>query len=197
MATARSVDGMNRMSRTAAPDYDALVVRIAHSRDRLAYETLFRHFAPRLKAWLIRAGMAEGAAEEVAQETMLNVWRKAEQFRPDRATATTWIFTIARNLRIDHVRRDLRRVLPDHDPSDDPAPPPAADADILAAERDERIREAMALLPPEQLAALRLSFFEDRPHSDIAETLSIPLGTVKSRLRRAVQTLRIMLKDIA
>jgi len=124
---------------------------------------------------------------------MIAVWNKADKFDPSRGTVSTWIFTIARNLRIDAFRRENR---PDFDPNDpafvpdDIAP---ADAELDARGEAEQLHHAIAALPEEQAALLKLSFFEDQSHSAIAARLNIPLGTVKSRLRLAFDKLRATL----
>ncbi len=166
-----------------------LIVSIAERGDREAFTGLFDHFAPRVKSYLLRLGTAPEAAEELAQETLLTVWRRAGSFDPARAAASTWIFTIARNLRIDLSRRDGRA-----QPTDDPStfnPGPAAPDEALGACQDEiRIAAAMAGLPKEQAQVIKLAFFADKPHSEIASELGLPLGTVKSRLRLAMARLR-------
>jgi len=164
------------------------IVAIAKERNRDEFAALFQHFAPRVKGYLVRTGASASLAEELAQETMLTVWRKAEQFDPARASASTWLFTIARNLRIDAARRT-------RDPSAFAAEiePEAPEEPFVAVARRQSqavIREALKQLPAEQREVLSLSFFEDRPHSEIAATLKIPLGTVKSRVRLAVSKLR-------
>lgn len=178
---------------TKGDDFAALIEAIAAYRDRDAFGRLFDHFAPRIKGFLIRSGASPGAAEELAQEAMLSIWRKADQFDRTRAGAASWIFSIARNLRVDGLRREQRAMLIDVDPSEEPDSPPAPDAEMLAGERDARVRTALAQLPAEQLRVVQLSFFEARPHPDIADELKIPLGTVKSRLRLAVKHLRELL----
>src|SRR5581483_9993020 len=129
---------------------------------------LFAHFAPRLKAHLIRLGSRADAAEELAQETLLTVWRKAALYDPARAGAAAWIFAIARNLRIDAARH-ARLPLPEPDPADAP------DAPVAAAERARRVRAALDSLPREQAEVVRLAFFDDRPHAQIEQALGIPL----------------------
>jgi RNA polymerase sigma-70 factor, ECF subfamily len=174
----------------------ALVVAIAERADREAFATLFSYFAPRVKGFLMRRGANAGLAEEIAQETMLSVWRKAVHFQADRGSASTWIFTIARNLAVDRLRRD--------------GPPPgavaeqveedavdSAEAAMLSAEREQRLRAALVTLSPEQNTILQLSFFQDRPHSEVAAALGIPLGTVKSRIRLAIARLRLLLDDLS
>ncbi len=179
------------------PDFAGLIQTVARQADREAFSTLFRHFAPRLKTMLIRGGASGQAAEELAQETMLLVWRKAAQFDPQKAGASTWIFTIARNLRIDAFRRERHpdTLLPD--PSEEAEEPLPADRILAAAERDGRVRAAMKLLSPEQAEVVRAAYFLDRPHAEIEKQLGIPLGTVKSRLRLAMAKLRAALEDLA
>ncbi len=173
-----------------------LLIAIARDRDRQAFARLFQYFAPRIKTFLMRPGLASGVAEDLAQETMLAVWRKAASFDPGRAGVSTWIFTIARNQRIDYLRRT--RHLPEDaaDPSDNPDGPQSAEATIIEIERDARIREALSQLSAEQAAVVRLSYFNDKPHVEIARELDIPLGTVKSRVRLAMQRLRALLDDL-
>ena len=180
------------MRDAGAPEFTVLIGRIAAAADRSAFAELFQHFAPRVKSYALRLGAAGPAAEELAQETLLAVWRKAAQFDPSRASASTWIFTIARNLRIDALRRE--RPLPA--PEDDADPAPLADQLLAGAEEDGRVRKALKSLPPEQLQVIELSFFTETPHSAIAERLGLPLGTVKSRLRLAMARLRTLLEDL-
>jgi RNA polymerase sigma-70 factor (ECF subfamily) len=170
--------------------FDDLVLAVARTADRAAFAELYRHFAPRVKAYLIRLGADDGAAEEVAQEAMLVVWRRARSFDPAQAGVGTWLFTIARNKRIDMIRRERR---PEIDP-DDPAlvrePEPAADNLIHAAEREAVVRAAVARLPREQADLVLMAYVDDLSQSQIAERTGVPLGTVKSRFRLAFQRLR-------
>jgi RNA polymerase sigma-70 factor (ECF subfamily) len=174
-------------------DYDQLIVAVARTRDRDAFARLFQHFAPRLKAWLIKGGAADAAAEEFAQDAMLTVWRKAELFDSRMARASTWIFTIARNRRLDALRKDARVPPVELIPAD--TEPDRPDALLEGRQDAGRIREAMAALTPEQAQVLHLAFFLDQPHSAIAERLHLPLGTVKSRIRKAMLKLRVMLEQ--
>lgn len=154
-------------------------------------------FAPRVKGFLLRSGLPAAAAEDLAQDTLLTVWRKADQFDRSRAAASTWVFTIARNLRIDSLRREQRIALIGVDPSECPDEPQRPDAATLANERDRRVREAMDELPEEQIQVVELSFFEGKAHGEIAHKLSLPLGTVKSRLRLAMKRLHECLVDLS
>ena len=192
LAAPRRRESTGVKAAASAQDFNALIVRIATGADRAAFAQLFQHFAPRVKSYGLRLGATDPAAEELAQETLLAVWRKAAQFDPERASASTWIFTIARNLRIDAIRRER----PAPPPEDDADPSPLADALLSGAEQDGRVRQALGALPPEQLQVIRLSFFSDAPHSAIAESLGLPLGTVKSRLRLAMMRLRALLEDL-
>lgn len=190
-------DGMTAddLARPQSPDDASLVLAIATGRDRGAFVALFSRTAPRLKSWFMRTGLAADRAEDLAQETMLAVWRKADTFDPNRGSAATWIFTIARNQRIDALRR-AGRPLPDaDDPSFAPAEPVAPDAAYDMLQDEERVRAALHDLPAEQAEVVRLAYFEDRPHGEIERALGIPLGTVKSRLRLAMGRLRARLLD--
>lgn len=187
---------------SAAPDetpparFAAQIRAIATLRDREAFAALFLHFAPRVKSYLMRLGAAAPMAEELAQETLLTVWRKADLFDPARAGASTWIFTIARNLRLDAARSERRRGGLDDDPMAPPAEP-LPDTLVSVGQRDNRIRDALENLPPEQAEVVRHAFFGDKPHSEISTELGLPLGTVKSRLRLAMARLRQALGDLA
>lgn len=178
-----------------------LVRAVAEHQDRTAFAVLFKHFAPRVKTYLMRAGADPDAAEDLAQETMVALWRKAALFDARQAGVSTWVFTIARNLRVDRYRRQggavevLSAEQADLDsmPEDAPAP----DERLHARRCEHRLREALRRLPPDQVRVLHLSYFEDQPHARIADELGIPLGTVKSRVRLAVAHLRKLLDGLA
>lgn len=170
---------------------------IARDQDRVAFAELFSHFAPRVKAFMRRSGASEAQAEEIAQEAMLAVWRKAPLYNPSAAGAATWIFTIARNLRIDAIRRETRggAIRVDEVEAEyETDGAPAADQQMETAQSEARLREALKALPSEQRKVIHMSFFEEKAHSEIAETLKIPLGTVKSRVRLAMKRLRALLE---
>lgn len=172
----------------------ALIWRVAAASDRTAYAALFKHFAPRVKAYLRRAGMEGAEAEEVTQEVMLALWRKAGSFDPARAGASTWVFAIARNARIDHARRRRDAALPAMPELEDDGQAPSAEALSLTAEREGLVRTALCGLTPEQQEIVQLSFFSEAPHTAIASALNLPLGTVKSRIRLAMAKLRARLE---
>lgn len=173
-----------------------LLDAVAQAQDRNAFARLFAYFAPRVKSFLIRSGLADAVAEEVTQEVMIAVWRKASYFDPGRAGASTWVFTIARNRRIDWLRRARSRTT-DHvpDPDDEADTQPSGEDIALMADREKAVGKALATLPDEQATVVRLSFFSEKPHAEIARELGIPLGTVKSRVRLALNRLRALLDD--
>lgn len=176
--------------------WEDLLIAVAENGDREAFSRLFRHFAPRIKTFMMRLGVSDAGAEELAQEAMMAVWRKAPSFDPARAGAGTWIFTIARNLRIDLLRREKRPEIDPNDPMLVRDPEPAVDDAMDAVQREAGVRRALAELPPEQAEVVSLSFYEDTPHAEIAARLMIPLGTVKSRLRLAMKRIRAQLGDL-
>lgn len=192
LSSEKSVDLMSAELEDAFV-YDRLIEAVAMRRDRDAFARLFEHFAPRLKAWLMKSGANAVAAEDFAQDAMLTVWRKADLYDPRKARAATWIFTIARNRRLDMLRRDARAL---------PTPEIELAAhevmrpdDILTIVDDaRRVQDALSQLKPDQVEVLRLAFFLENPHSEIAQHLNLPLGTVKSRIRNAMIKLRTILE---
>lgn len=172
-----------------------LLASVAEQRDKAAFMELYDHFAPRVQAYLLRLALEPAQAEELTQETMLTVWRKAPQYDPAKASAATWIFTIARNRRIDAVRRERHFEADPTDPLLLPDEEPSADQRLEATQREALVRSALKALPSDQVEIVSMWYFDDKPHSAIADELGIPLGTVKSRLRRAFQTLRDVLGD--
>jgi len=187
-------DGVGSTDRTT-PDKDvwvACMVAVRDARDEAAFARLFEHFAPRVKAFLIRSGAEATLAEECAQETMVTLWHKAHLFDPGRASVATWIFTIARNRRIDALRRQKRP-----EPEDLPwGPEPEPDqADALALQQEsEHLGAALAALPDKQRVLIEKAYFGDLTHSEIAAETGLPLGTIKSRIRLALDRLRHAMK---
>ncbi|WP_245601027.1 sigma-70 family RNA polymerase sigma factor [Marinobacterium jannaschii] len=173
--------------------WSAKLVVLGERKDRAVFAELFSHFAPRLKSYVIRLGLPDAAAEEVVQEAMLSVWRKAHLYRPEKAAASTWIFTLARNLCIDRMRKDRYPMceLPEEEP--DPSERHAGTDSLVA----DRISAALSRLPEAQAQVVYLSFYEGRSHSEISERLGVPLGSVKSRMRLAFDKLRELWGDEA
>lgn len=172
-----------------------LLSAVAERQDRAAYSELFAYYAPRVKSYLLRLGADNAQAEEIAQDVMVTVWRKANLFDRTQASVSTWIFRIARNRRIDLFRRAKR---PDLDPEEEmilPAGVAAPDAQVEALETETRVRAAMRDLPEEQLSLLRLAFYDGLSHREIADKLDVPLGTVKSRIRLAFAKMKARLDD--
>jgi RNA polymerase sigma-70 factor (ECF subfamily) len=169
-------------------DWAALVCAVRDRQDRAAFAALFRHFAPRVKSFLMKSGADAGLAEECAQDVMATLWQKAHLFDPARASVSTWVFTIARNRRIDALRRSRRP-----EPEDLPwGPEPEPDqAEALEAQQEtERLGAAMARLPDKQRALIERAFWGEVSHSEISAETGLPLGTVKSRIRLALDRLR-------
>lgn len=173
----------------ATLDDSQLLLRIAE-RDRLAFAELFGRFAGRVKSFLLRYAMPDDQAEEIAQEVMVQVWRKAASFDPSRAAASTWIFAIARNRRIDAIRRAVRREADPHDPILQPEPQPDGGTLVGQSQRAQLVRSALDTLPEAQRSVLKATFFDGLSQSEIAEREGLPLGTVKSRVRLAFARMR-------
>ena len=172
---------------------ESLVAAIAGSADRAAFKELFQRYAGRIKGFLMKGGARGDQAEEIAQDVMVTIWRKAASFDPGKASAATWIFTIARNRRIDLIRRERRPEPDPEDPLYKPDAPVTPQQALAAQDRDRRVREALDGLSDEQRQIVRMSFFIGLSHGEIAEKLEIPLGTVKSRTRLAFTRLRTAL----
>ncbi|MFN3764563.1 MAG: sigma-70 family RNA polymerase sigma factor [Aliihoeflea sp.] len=178
------------MTTQSPQDHARLAARVAVDRDRAAFAALFDHFAPRVNGYLQRLGMERSQAEDLAQEVLAVLWHKAHLFDPSKSSLATWLYRVARNRRIDHLRRDKSDRLDPADPIFEPDAPEPADEALDAARRDERVRLALDTLPPEQIELIRLAFFAGLTHSQIAEKTGVPLGTVKSRIRLAFSRLR-------
>lgn len=181
-----------------APDLsdNELLVRVATRQDRDAFARLFKGLSPRVKSYMMKLGAAPDTAEEIAQETFVTVWRKAAQFDRSKSSAVTWTFTIARNLRIDRLRKDNRPALDPNEPMLVPDGPPSAFQQIEQAAVVDRVTASIAELPADQQEVIRLSFIEGLSHREISDKLDIPLGTVKSRLRLSFEKLKHSLGDI-
>lgn len=182
------------MSSELHKKFAVLAARVAEGRDKEAFAELFDYFAPRVKAYLRRLNLDEGAAEDLAQEVMIVLWHKAHLFDPAKSSLGTWLFRIARNRRIDVIRRDKSDLLDPDEPMLQPSAVEPADQIIDADQRDERVRLAMSSLPDQQVELVRMAFFLGLSHSQISENTGLPLGTVKSRIRLAFGRLRSVLE---
>jgi RNA polymerase sigma-70 factor (ECF subfamily) len=177
-------------------DASALLLRVAEHRDKQALAALFTLFAPKLKSMMLRLGATEALADDLVQETMLTVWRKSHLYARRKGAASTWIYTIARNLRIDHVRRLSSRPYADVEALEIESDAPSSQQIIETDETVSRVKAALAILPKEQMEILSLSYEHDLSQTEIAEKLGLPLGTVKSRMRLAYEKLRPVLGDL-
>jgi RNA polymerase sigma-70 factor (ECF subfamily) len=165
---------------------------IRDKQDQAAFAEVFAHFAPRVKAFLMKSGASPDLAEDVTQEVMATLWRKAHMFDPTKASVSTWIFTIARNRRIDVLRKQRRP-----EPEDLTWGPEAEpdQADVLALQQESaQLGEAIAALPDKQRELIVRAYYGELTHSEIADATGLPLGTIKSRIRLALDRLRHQLK---
>lgn len=189
------------MSKTSSasgdgPDWGELLSRVANKGDTLAFRKVYDHFAPRIKAYAINQGMHQ-QAEELVQEVMTSVWRNADKYCGSLASASTWIFTITRNQRIDLLRkkgRTSREMTVDTEelwqiPTED-----TTIRSIQAMSTEKRMRQSIGELPEEQMIAVRKVYYEGKTHQEVAEELNVPLGTLKGRLRLSMKKLRVMLE---
>jgi RNA polymerase sigma-70 factor, ECF subfamily len=195
MVTALAFAGMEMRARIMSDESD-LLKRIAERRDREAFARLFDHYAPRVKSFMMRKGASAEQAEDLVQETMISVWSKAGMYVQERGSVTTWIFTIARNLRIDRLRREKTSLYTDIDDYDAESDDVAQDDALGRLQEDGFVAKALAQIPEEQRQLLILSYVEDLPQSEIAKRLQIPLGTVKSRMRLAYRRMKKLLETV-
>jgi RNA polymerase sigma factor (sigma-70 family) len=182
-------------ARARRGELDDLLTAVGATRDGRAFSVLFHHFRPRVQAQLVRLGLGPAAAEDLTQDVMETIWQKAHLYDRSRSAAITWVFQIARNRRIDVKRRSRECCVPAEDFFTIPDPSVACDEHLDARQRQDYVRNALGALPQEQLALVKLAFFEGLSHSAIARELGLPLGTVKSRLRLACARLQRLLAD--
>ena len=171
-------------------NWSEAINRISEFEDTVSFSQLFDYFAPRVKAYVMKLGASSSVAEDLTQEVFVNVWRKASQFDSTKANASTWIYTIARNLRIDAFRKEKRPMPDPNDPAMVPDPIKTSEDIVFSNERADIIKSVLDELPDDQRKVIQLSFFEDMTHSEIANRLNLPLGTVKSRIRLAFQRIK-------
>jgi RNA polymerase sigma-70 factor (ECF subfamily) len=172
-------------------------VQIGRHSDRAAFTRLFRHFAPLIKAFALSgSALSASHADELVQEVMVKIWQKAGAFDPEKAAASTWVYTIARNCRTDMFRRlqkfDTPLAAEDFSPEQSEEEPFMQLQNRRSA---ERIHEMMRKLPPEQTQILAKVYMEGKSHAEAAAELDLPLGTVKSRVRLAIQKLQVQFEE--
>jgi RNA polymerase sigma-70 factor (ECF subfamily) len=187
--------GKHKVTAQAAAKRTAWIAQIhavRDDKDRAAFAELFGYFAPRVKSFLMKSGASPDLAEECTQEVMATLWNKAHMFDPTKASVSTWIFTIARNRKIDLLRKQ-RRPEPEDLPWGPEAEPDQADAMGLQQET-EQLGQAMSKLPVEQQSLIERAYFGELSHSEIAAETGLPLGTIKSRIRLALERLRHEMK---
>jgi RNA polymerase sigma-70 factor (ECF subfamily) len=196
-------NNMNESSQTpsSSPDESqqmaGLLVLVAGNQDRTAFMQIYGYFAPRVKGFLVSRGLTTHAADDVLQEVMMAIWNKAGSYDPAKAAVSTWIFTIARYKYIDRLRRESRHKSESDDLIDlKESDAPIADDNVLQDQRQNAVQAAIANLPADQQSVIFLSFIKGLAHSEIAEKLGLPLGTVKSRIRRAFARLREELGEV-
>lgn len=187
----------NEAARDKLATLSACMSKVAHKRDKLAFAELFDHYAPLIRAYsLAREPGADLVADELVQEVLSRVWLKADKFDSRIANLNTWIFTLARNCRVDYLRRNSRYVT-EIDPTElfenieDEGPSPFQVAHQSRTE--ERIRVGLEALPREQAEILTTVYLEGKSHQQASEELRLPLGTVKSRVRLALKKLEVLI----
>lgn len=194
MTTKKAVSMNDSTAANDAPDWGALLARVAENDDKAAFRAIYQHFAPRIKAYAINQGFSQHA-EVLVQEVMTNVWRNADKYSASLASVSTWIFTITRNQRIDILRKLNRTRAEIVIETEDLWQIPTEDTTICSIQNlstEKFVKAAIDKLPEEQMIALRKVYYEGKTHEEVAEELNIPLGTVKGRLRLSLQKLRVM-----
>jgi len=169
-------------------EWTLCLLRVRDTQDQAGFVQLFNHFAPRVKSYLMKAGGSETLAEEATQEALATVWQKASLFNPAQASASTWIFTIARNKNIDAIRKQKRPEPEELDwiaeKEDD------ASIALETSQEESGLRLAVSKLPEAQRTLIERAFYGEMSHSEIAAETQIPLGTIKSRIRLALERIR-------
>jgi len=191
-------DGIRRKTGKSpqAELFARLLKDVADHRDRQAFAQLFEHFGPRLKGFMMRKGANAELAEDLVQDAMIAVWNKAGMFSPGKGSVTTWIYTIARNLRIDRLRREGSRYFTDIDDYEEASDDPASDDIVIGRQQDAAVTEALQVLPDDQRQVIVMAFMDDMTQAEIADKLDVPLGTVKSRMRLAYRKMASVLEGL-
>ena len=174
----------------ADSELSSCIELIGKNQDKSAFSNIFKYFAPRLKSFLIKAGSTDMQAEEVIQEVMIAIWTKSSTYDSSKSSVSTWVYTIARNKRIDKIRKERRHYLSESDEGLEIPVDSTQEKEIFSAQISNSLNRYMSNLPEEQSRLLKLSYFYNKTHADISEELKIPLGTVKSRIRLALTKMR-------
>lgn len=184
------------LAETTSDEWSDLLVKVGSDKDRESFTRLFQHFAPLLKGFLMKgSNIGHEQAEELAQEAMIKVWRRADSFNRQKSSASTWIYTIARNCRIDWIRKEVRRQRDiNADDLYEPGDENPSQVSLVQLRNKRKIRDSIELLPQEQIEVISKIYFEGKTHSEVSEELSLPLGTVKSRIRLALKRLNVQLE---
>ncbi len=163
---------------------------IGESQDKSAFSSIFKYFAPRLKSFFVKLGCSDSQAEEIIQEVMIAVWTKSKTYDGTKSSVSTWIYTIAKNKRIDKIRKEKKHNIVESDESLEIPTASKQEEQLLSTELNEKIQHSLQFLPKEQAELLKLSYFYEKTHTDIAKDLCLPLGTVKSRIRLALSKMK-------
>lgn len=190
MESSNGREAPSKPAGNAGHDLEADLQAVGNRADRNAFKRIFLVMTPKLKAYLISTGQSQNEAEEILQETMLKVWRKASLFDKNKSAANTWIYSVAKNARIDRIRKETRPAPDPDDPYFTPDPPETGEQSVSRSQDGEIIRKAMQILSVDQIQIIKMSFFEDKSHAEISEELGLALGTVKSRIRLAFGKIR-------
>lgn len=178
----------------------ALVQRMARGDRGPALEEFYARYAGLAMALLLRILGSRAEAEELLQELFVELWRRAPQYDPARASVGTWVTTIARSRGLDALRARRRRFRDQEVPSDDVSVPAPADQrpdeQVSQSQRSEAVRAALADLSPDQRQVVEYSYFRGLSHTEIANELGIPVGTVKSRILAAMKLLREAMQKV-
>ncbi|MGZ9811494.1 sigma-70 family RNA polymerase sigma factor [Pseudoroseicyclus sp. H15] len=190
-------DKLENQAAPAVCEQTRAMLAVRDRRDKAAFGQLFDHYGPRLKAMAMRSGASSALAEDIVQDVMLTIWRKAGQYDPARAPVSAWIFRIARNRQIDIARRNRRPEPEMLEASSEPTSADSSAGDILALEEEaEALRAALLALSADQRAVIERAYLGDLSHSEIRAETGLPLGTIKSRIRLGLERLRHELKDL-
>ena len=172
---------LKKTSESTELELRAYLKDVGESQDRLAFSNLFKFFAPRLKSFFIKLGCSDTQSEEIIQEVMISIWTKAKTYNGEKSSVSTWVYTIAKNKRIDKIRKEKKHFAIESDESLEIPIPSIQEDQVIASELSKKINSSISYLPKEQAELLKLSYFYEKTHTDIASELNIPLGTVKSK----------------